>query len=157
MAPVFQGRINSEKKRYALVVSQFNQMITQRLMEGALNCFAQHGVRTESDVDIYQCPGAFELPQVAALITKEKQYDAVVCLGAVIKGETPHFTFISQECAHGIGAVARERNIPVMFGVLTTDTYEQAIERSGGTMGNKGFDAALGALTMSDLYVQIHR
>jgi 6,7-dimethyl-8-ribityllumazine synthase len=157
MSPLFIGRLTAEKKRFALIVSQFNQMITQRLQEGALDCLRHHGVRTDTDVDIYHCPGAFELSQVAAKITAERKYDAVICLGAVIKGETPHFTFISQECAYGIGAVARERRIPVMFGVLTTDTYEQAVERSGGSMGNKGYDAALGALSMADLFSQIHQ
>lgn len=150
---VFEGGVNAQNKKFAIIVSAFNHSVTQKLYDGALQCFRKNGA---VDVDVYHCPGAFELPQVASRITKKKHYDAVVCLGAVIRGETPHFDYICQECARGIGQVAYESGIPVLFGVLTTNTYEQALERAGGSVGNKGFDTALGAITMSNVYSQIN-
>ena len=146
---VFEGGISAEHKKFAVVVSTFNQSVTKKLLDGALQCFRKNGA---TDVDVFHCPGAYELPQVASYITLKKKYDAVVCLGAVIRGETPHFDYICQECARGIGQVSYDRDIPVLFGVLTTDTYEQAMERAGGTVGNKGYDAALGAIEMSNLF-----
>lgn len=146
---VFEGGVNASNKRFAIVVSTFNQSVTQKLLDGALACFAKHGA---SDVDVFRCPGAYELPQVASYITAKRTYDAVVCLGAVIRGETPHFDYICQECARGIGQVSYERGVPVLFGVLTTDTFEQAMERAGGAVGNKGFDTALGAIEMANLF-----
>ncbi len=156
MPRVFEGGISGEGKKFAIVVSQFNQTITKRLLEGAVDCFQRHGVNIESDIDVFYCPGAFEIPEVASKITLTNDYDAVVCLGAVVRGETPHFEYIARECARGIGAVARERNIPLLFGVLTTDTFDQAMERAGGSVGNKGWDAALGAITMANLYTQLN-
>ena len=150
----YEGGISAEGKKFAIVVSSFNQSITQKLLEGALECFRKNGSRLGTDVDIFHCPGAYELPQVASHITKQKQYQAVLCLGAVIRGETPHFDYICQECVRGIGQVAHERDIPVLFGVLTTNTFEQALERAGGNFGNKGFDTALGAIQMANLYAQ---
>ena len=155
MPHVFEGSLSGEGKRFAVIVSQFNQAVTQRLLDGAIECFRKHGADIEKSVDVFYCPGAFEIPQVAAKITEENTYDAVVCLGAVIRGETPHFGYIAEECARGIGTVARRRKIPLLFGVLTTDTYQQAMERSGGSAGNKGFDAAMGAITMANLYTQL--
>lgn len=149
---VVEGKLRAEGRTFAVVVSTFNQSITQKLLDGALQCFRKNGA---SSVDVFRCPGAYELPQVASAITAVKQYDAVVCLGAVIRGETPHFDYICQETARGIGEVARQRNIPVLFGVLTTDSYEQAEARAGGAVGNKGYDTALGAVEMADLYSQI--
>ncbi len=149
---VYEGGLSADGKKFAIVVSKFNQSVTQRLLDGALNCFRKNGA---SDVDVFHCPGAYELPQVASYITAKKKYDAVLCLGAVIRGETPHFDFICQECARGIGQVAQERGIPVLFGVLTTNTFEQAEERSGGSFGNKGYDTAMGAIEMADLYSRI--
>lgn len=151
---VYEGGVGAEGKKFAVIVSRFNQSVTDKLLEGALQCFRKNGANMAADVEVFRCPGAYELPQVASYITKQKKYDAVVCLGAVIRGETPHFDYICQECARGIGSVAQERGIPVLFGVLTTDTYEQAMERAGGSVGNKGFDAALGAIAMSNLYSQ---
>jgi 6,7-dimethyl-8-ribityllumazine synthase len=155
MPRVFEGGSSAEGKKIALVVSQFNQMITQRLLDGAVQCLQQYGSHVDDQVDIFYCPGAFEIPQVASQVTSQKKYDAVVCLGAIIRGETSHFDFIAQECARGIGAVAREKNIPCTFGVLTTDTFEQAMERSGGTVGNKGWEAARSAISMVNLYAQL--
>lgn len=146
---VFEGGVSAEQKHYAIIVSTFNHSVTQKLLDGALQCFTKHGA---GPVDVFRCPGAYELPQVAAHITAKKKYDAVVCLGAVIRGETPHFDYICQECARGIGQVSYDRGIPVLFGVLTTDSFEQAMERAGGRVGNKGYDAALGAIEMSNLF-----
>ncbi|MFA5834800.1 MAG: 6,7-dimethyl-8-ribityllumazine synthase [Bacteroidota bacterium] len=148
---VFEGGVSAENKKFAIVVSSFNKAVTQKLLEGALQCFRKNGA---TDVDVFHCPGAFELPQVASFITLQKKYDAVLCLGAVIRGETPHFDYICQECARGIGQVSYDRKIPVLFGVLTTNTFEQAMERAGGSVGNKGYDTALGAIEMSNLFSQ---
>ena len=156
MPRVFEGGVSGEGKKFAIVVSQFNQTVTQRLLNGAVDCFQRHGSNVDEDIDVFYCPGAFEIPEVASRITLDRTYDAVVCLGAIVRGETPHFEYIAGECARGIGCVARERSIPLLFGVLTTDTYEQAMERSGGSAGNKGWDAALSAITMANLYTQLN-
>ena len=148
---VFEGGVSAQNKKFAIVVSKFNHAVTQKLLEGALQCFRKNGA---TDIDVVHCPGAYELPQVASYITKQKKYDAVVCLGAVIRGETPHFDYICRECARGIGQVSSERGIPVLFGVLTTNTFEQAMERAGGSHGNKGYDTALGAIEMSNVFSQ---
>ena len=155
MPRVFEGGVTSGGHKFAIIVSQFNQTVTKRLLDGAVECFQRHGVDTDADIDVYYCPGAFEIPGVASLITANGEYDAVVCLGAIVRGETPHFEYIAQECARGIGSLARERKVPLLFGILTTDTYDQALERSGGSVGNKGWDAALGAITMANLYTQL--
>ena len=156
MPRVFEGGVSAAGKKFAIIVSQFNQMITKRLLDGAVDCFQRHGGDVENNVDIYYCPGAFEIASVAAAITKTHKYHAVVCLGAIVRGETPHFDYIARECARGINSVALERNIPLMFGVLTTDTFEQAMERAGGSAGNKGWDAALSAIAMADLFAQLN-
>ena len=155
MPRVFEGGVSAENKRFGIVVSQFNETITKRLLDGAVECLKRHGADVEHNVDVFFCPGAFEIPAVASKITETETYDAVVCLGAIVKGETPHFNYIAAECARGIASVGRKRNIPLLFGVLTTDTYEQAMERSGGSVGNKGWDAALSAITMANLYTQL--
>lgn len=152
---VYEGGVSAEGKKFAVIVSRFNQTVTDKLLDGALRCFRKNGANVHRDVEVFYCPGAYELPQVASYITSKKKYDAVVCLGAVIRGETPHFDYICQECARGIGAVSQERGIPVLFGVLTTNTFEQAMERAGGSVGNKGYDTALGAITMANLFSQV--
>lgn len=152
---VYEGGVSAAGKKFAIIVSRFNHAVTDKLLEGALQCFRKNGANISSDVEVFYCPGAFELPQVASVITKHKQFDAVVCLGAVIRGETPHFDYICQECARGIGNVSQTSGIPVLFGVLTTNTFEQAMERAGGSVGNKGYDAALGAIAMANLYSHI--
>lgn len=154
MMEIVEGGAAAQGKKIGIVVSQFNKTITQKLLNGALDCLRSHGA-SEDDITVYWCPGAFELPQVASYAARSRKFDAVICLGAVIRGETPHFDYICQECARGVGAVSRERNIPVMFGVLTTETFEQAAERAGGTMGNKGWDCALGAIAMTDVFTTI--
>ena len=148
---VYEGGVSAEGKKFAIIVSAFNKAVTQKLLDGALQCFQKNGAL---DIDVFHCPGAYELPQVASYITLQKKYDAVLCLGAVIRGETPHFDYICQECARGIGQVSYERKIPVLFGVLTTNSFEQAMERAGGSVGNKGYDTALGAIQMSNLFSQ---
>jgi 6,7-dimethyl-8-ribityllumazine synthase len=156
MPRVFEGDVSGEGKKFAVVVSRFNRTVTDRLFEGAVDCFRKHGTDVDRNIDVFYCPGAFEIPEVAAKITLTGNYDAVVCLGAIVRGETPHFEYIARECARGVNLVAQERNIPVLFGVLTTDTFEQAMERAGGGVGNKGWDAALGAITMASLYAQLN-
>ncbi len=132
-------------RRIALVVSRFNEFVTARLLEGARAALLTKGVRPDDLVE-YWVPGAFEIPLVAAEIVRQGRADAVVCLGAVIRGETPHFDFVAAECARGVAEVARTSGVPVAFGVLTTETVEQAEARSGGRLGNKGHEAALAAL-----------
>ncbi len=150
-------RVNliAKDKKFGVVVSRFNEFLSSKLVEGAVDTLKQHGVQ-ENSIDIVWVPGSFEIPVIAQKIARSKKYDAVICLGTVIKGDTPHFDYIAQECARGIGSVARERNIPLLFGVLTTDTFDQAMERSGGSVGNKGWDAALSAITMANLYTQLN-
>jgi 6,7-dimethyl-8-ribityllumazine synthase len=132
--------------RFAIVAAEFNDAITTRLLEGARDCLAKYGA---TNVTEHSVPGAFELPLAAQLLAETGRYDAVVCLGAVIRGETPHFQFVSAECARGIQQAMLASGIPIAFGVLTTDTVEQALARSGGDVGNKGWDAALTAIQMS--------
>lgn len=140
--------------RFAIVVSRFNEDVTKELLHGAVDCLKKHGVGTK-DRTVVSCPGAFELPQLANVLAASGKWDAVICLGAVIRGETPHFEYVSAESARGIQNVALRYSIPVSFGVLTTDTKEQALERAGGKYGNKGWDAALTALEMVKLFAQL--
>ncbi len=134
-----------------LVVSKYNESVTTRLLSGAQACLERHGAIL-SRVPVISCPGAFELPQVAGLLVSQRRWDAVVCLGAVIRGETPHFDFVAAEAARGIQTVALNSGMPVVFGVLTTDTLQQARERSGGKHGNKGWEAALTGIEMGSLF-----
>lgn len=142
--------------RFGIVVSRFHGGITKRLQQGAERYLVRHGVRRE-DVQVYSCPGAFELPQVANLLCEVGEFDAIICLGAVIRGETPHFEYVSSEAARGIQHVAIHHTRPVAFGVLTTDTLEQANARAGGSAGNKGLDAAQAALEMAILFRKLKR
>lgn len=151
MAMVIQGKMDVLGKKFGIVVSRFNEFITSKLVDGALDALIRHGVR-EMDIDIAWVPGAFEIPPVARKMSKNKKYDAVICLGCVIKGDTPHFDYISAEVSKGVAAVALDSNIPVIFGVLTTDSIEQSIERAGTKSGNKGADAAMNAMEMLNLY-----
>ncbi len=138
------------KGRYAIVAGRFNHFITDKLVAGALDALVRHGI-AESDVDCVWVPGAFEIPMVAGKLARSDRYAAVITLGAVIRGATPHFDYVAGECASGVAALSREADVPVIFGVLTTDTIEQAIERAGTKAGNKGADAALAALEMVSL------
>jgi 6,7-dimethyl-8-ribityllumazine synthase len=145
----FKG--SADKLRFAVVVSRFNYHITAKLLEGVEHCLRDHGMH-EKNWKVVFCPGAFELPQVANQLAIQKKWDAIICLGAVIRGDTPHFEYISAEAARGIQDVALRYSIPVVFGVLTTDNEQQALDRVGGVQGHKGWDAALTALEMATLF-----
>ncbi len=154
MAKYFEGKLVGAGLKFGIVVSRFNDFITGRLLEGALDALTRHGANAD-DVDVVKVPGAFEIPSVARRLCAKKKYDAVICLGTVIRGATPHFNYISAEVSKGVGAVAGEASIPVIFGVLTTDNLEQAVERAGSKSGNKGWEAAVAAIEMANLYKQI--
>ena len=154
MYNVIEGTFNTEGKKYAIVVSRWNEFIVNKLLEGAKDAFRRHGVKDE-DITIVYCAGSFELPLVVQKMAQSKEYNAVIALGAVIRGATPHFDFISAEVTKGVASAGLETNIPTIFGVLTTDTIDQAIERAGTKSGNKGFDAAMAAIEMADLLSKI--
>ena len=145
-----EGKLISKGYKFALIVSRFNELISGKLLEGALDCLLRHEVK-ESDITVIWAPGAFEIPLVAQKAVLSKKYDAVICLGAVIRGATPHFEYISAEVTKGIAQLNLQTGIPVIYGVLTTDTIDQAIERAGTKHGNKGFAAASAALEMVSL------
>src|SRR5689334_17799755 len=151
MSPEFSGAPRGQGRRCAVVVSRFNEMITQRLVEGALDALVRHGVAFD-DVDVFWVPGAWELPAAARRVAASERYDALVALGAVIRGDTPHFDYVAGEASRGIANASVEFEIPIGFGVLTCDTMAQAEARAGGEHGNKGWDAALAALEMADLF-----
>ncbi len=146
-----RGTLRGAGLRVAVVVSRFNADVTERLLEGARACLAEHGVAAE-DVDVYRVPGAWELPQVSARVVALKRHDAVVALGCVIRGETAHFEYVAGEASRGLGAVARASGIPVVFGVLTTDTRAQAMARAADGPANKGYEVTLAALDLVALY-----
>jgi len=154
MPKIVEGRLSAEGFRFAIIVSRFNDFICSRLMEGALDALARHGCEEESMV-IIKVPGAFEMPLAARKMARTGQYDAVICLGAVIRGATPHFDYVAAEVSKGIASVALESEIPVTFGVLTTDNLEQAIERAGSKSGNKGYEAAMAAIEMVNLFKEL--
>ena len=145
------GHLDAKSKKFALVVSRFNELISKKLLEGALDCLLRHGAQA-NNLNIIWTPGSFEIPIAAARLAKSGRYHAVICLGAVIRGGTPHFDYIAAEVAKGIAQTALQYQFPVSFGVLTTDTIEQALERAGTKAGNKGWDAALSAIEMADLW-----
>jgi 6,7-dimethyl-8-ribityllumazine synthase len=145
-----QGVMEARGRRFAVAVSRFNDLVTSRLLDGALAAFRRHGV-AEDDLEVAWTPGAFELPLVAQRLATSGQFDAVVCLGAVIRGETAHFEYVAGECARGIQRVMLETGVPCIFGVLTTETLEQALDRAGGKHGNKGWQAAVAAMEMAGL------
>jgi len=147
---VREGKLNAKGFRFAIVVSRFNSFITERLVEGALDALKRHGA-DENKIDIYRVPGSFEIPLVARLLAKKKEVDAVVCLGAVIKGATPHFHYVASEVTKGIAQSSLELEKPISFGIITSDSIEQAIERAGTKAGNKGYDAAVSAIEMVNL------
>lgn len=155
MARVFEGKLQAEGMRFAIVVSRFNDFIGEHLVGGALDALHRNGAR-EEDVAIFKVPGAFEIPLVAKQLALQKNYDAVVCLGAVIRGATPHFEYVSAEVSKGIASASLETGVPMAFGVITTDSLEQAIERAGSKSGNKGWSAAIAAIEMVDLLRRIH-
>ena len=154
MTKLKEGVLHATGKKFCIVVSRFNDFITNRLVEGAVDTLVRHGAQ-ENDIEIVRVPGSFEIPPVAAKITAKRKHDAVICVGAVIRGDTPHFDYIASEVSKGVATVGLNSEIPVIFGVLTTDTIEQAIERAGTKAGNKGADAALAAIELVDLYSKI--
>ena len=151
MPKFHEARLIAEGKKFALVVSRFNDFITEKLLSGALDALIRSGTADE-DIEVVRVPGAFEIPVIAKKLAKTKRFDAVICLGAVIRGSTPHFDYVSAEVSKGIAMVGMESEIPVIFGVITTDTIEQAIERAGTKAGNKGWSAAIAGVEMANLF-----
>ncbi len=154
MTKIYEGKLVGKGIKVALIVSRFNEFISNKLLSGAIDALNRHEV-AEDDIDIYWVPGAFELPQTAKLLSKKSDYDAIICLGAVIRGATPHFDYVAAEVSKGVANVALSSDKPVLYGVITTNNLEQAIERAGTKVGNKGWDAAISALEMVNLYKQI--
>ncbi len=150
MPKTFQGKIVGKNRKFGIVISRFNEFISSKLLEGALDCFQRHEVN-EENIDIAWVPGSFEIPLTALKMAESKKYDAVICLGAVIRGATPHFEYIAAEVTKGIAHINLQTGIPTVYGVITADTLEQAIERAGTKAGNKGWDAAMSAMEMADL------
>ena len=147
MAKIIEGQMDAKGMKMGVVISRFNSFITQRLLEGAEDALRRHGL-DEADLTIAYVPGAFEIPLAALKMAQSGQYDAVICLGAVIRGSTPHFDFVAAECAKGVAQASMQTGVPVIFGVVTTDTIEQAVERAGTRIPNRGFEAALSAVEM---------
>ncbi len=145
-----EGDLNARGKRFALVVSRYNEFFSRRLLDGAEDCLLRHGAAAD-DVEVFRVPGAFELPLVAREVARTGRFDAVVCLGAVLRGETPHFDFVAGEAAKGVARVCLETGVPTIFGVITTETVEQAVDRSGARTGNRGAEAALAAIETANL------
>jgi len=146
----FEGELQAEGLKFAIIVSRFNEFITGKLLEGAVDALIRHGA-AEKNIDIIKVPGSFEIPLVAKKASQKKSYDAVICLGTIIRGATPHFDYVAAEAAKGIATASMETGVPIAFGVLTTDTIEQAVERAGTKSGNKGWDAAMVAIEMAQL------
>ena len=151
MPKVIEGKFDARGKRVALVVSRFNDLVTSKLASGALDCLIRHGA-SEGDITIFKVPGSFENGPLCRKLAGSKNFDAVIAIGAVVRGDTPHFDYIAQQVARGVAQAGMESEVPVVFGVLTTDTLEQALERAGAKAGNKGAEAALSAIEMMSLY-----
>lgn len=147
---VYEGHLRGEGLSFGIVIARFNEFISSKLLSGALDCLHRHGV-DPGRIEVAWVPGAFEIPLVAGVMAKSRKYDAVLCLGAVIRGSTPHFDYVAAEVAKGVAKVGLDTGVPVIFGVLTTDTIEQAVERAGTKAGNKGWDAAVAGLEMANL------
>lgn len=155
MPNIKQGNlVASKEQRFAIVVSRFNEFISSKLLGGAIDTLMRHGV-DDGNIDVAWTPGSFEIPVVAQHLAETEKYDAIICLGAVIRGGTPHFDYVAAEVSKGVAQVGMKSGVPCIFGVITTDTLEQAIERSGTKAGNKGSDAALGAIEMANLLAQL--
>ena len=150
---IYEGKLVAQGLKFGIIVGRFNEFIGGKLLDGALDALKRHGVE-ENEIEIAWVPGAFEIPLVAKKMAKLNKYHGVICLGAVIRGTTPHFEYVSAEVTKGVASVSLETEIPVIFGVLTTDTIEQAIERAGAKAGNKGYDAAVTAIEMANLLNQ---
>jgi 6,7-dimethyl-8-ribityllumazine synthase len=155
MPRFMEGKLNAEGLKFGIVVGRFNSFIGERLLEGALDALVRHGA-DDAQITVLRVPGAFEIPLVAKRMAQSGEYDALICLGAVIRGSTPHFDYVAAEVSKGIAHVSLEAGIPVAFGVLTTDTIEQAIERAGTKAGNKGFDAAVTVIETANLFREMN-
>ncbi len=151
---LIEGKISAANYKFAIIQSRFNDFVTDKLLEASLDCLRRHNCE-ERNITVIKVPGAFEIPVTADRIASQKKYDAIICLGAVIRGATPHFEYISSSVSNGIAQTALKYGVPIIFGVLTTDTVEQAIERAGTKAGNKGWDAAMSAIEMADLFQNI--
>jgi 6,7-dimethyl-8-ribityllumazine synthase len=150
----FEGTPSGAGRRFAVVGSRFNESVTQALVDGALECLVKHGARSD-DVDVVWVPGAWELPMAVSHLLQSERYAAIVACGAVIRGDTPHFDFVAGEASRGLATLQGEFGVPIGFGLLTTDTLEQALQRAGGDHGNKGWDSALAAMQMADLFAML--
>ena len=150
MSKVYEGQLTAAGLRFAIVVSRFNSFVTERLLAGAMDALTRTGADADL-IDVVKAPGSWEIPLAAAELARGKRYDAVICLSAIIRGDTPHFDYLAAEAAKGLAHVSSETGVPVAFGVLTTNTLEQAIDRAGAKSGNKGFDAAMSAIEMANL------
>lgn len=151
---ILEGRLDASEERFGLIVSRFNSFISERLLEGAVDCLVRHGANA-SDLTVIRVPGAFEIPLAAKRAAASKRYAGLICLGAVIRGATPHFDYVAAEVSKGVATIMLDANIPIGFGVLTTDTLEQAIERAGSKSGNKGWEAAMSVIEMVSLGRQL--
>ena len=154
MVKMIEGKLDAKGFKFALIVSRFNDFISNKLMEGAIDCLQRHG-SAEENITVVKVPGSFEIPLAAMKLADSKEYDAIICLGAVIRGATPHFDYVAAEVSKGIAQTSLQYKTPVAFGVITTDSIEQAIERAGTKSGNKGWDAALSAIEMANLFKQL--
>jgi 6,7-dimethyl-8-ribityllumazine synthase len=151
---IYEGKLLAQDLRFGIIVSRFNDFICDRLLGGALDALKRSGAE-EKNIDVFKVPGAFEIPLIAKKVAGTGRFDAVICLGAVIRGSTPHFDYVANEVSKGVASVSLDATIPISFGVLTTDTLEQAIERAGSKAGNKGWDAAMAAIEMANLMKQL--
>lgn len=151
---VYEGELVSKGKKYGILVARFNEFIGSKLLSGAIDALKRHGVK-EEEIELAWVPGAFEIPLISKKMAKSGKYDGIICLGAVIRGNTPHFDYVSSEVSKGIASTSLETEVPIVFGVLTTDTIEQAIERAGTKAGNKGFEAGVTAIELVNLIDQI--
>ncbi|MBU0680216.1 MAG: 6,7-dimethyl-8-ribityllumazine synthase [Proteobacteria bacterium] len=153
MAKFIEGNLNAAGKKFGIIVARFNSFIGERLLEGAMDTLTRSGA-SDADIEVLRVPGAYEIPLVAQKMARSGRYDAIICLGAVIRGATPHFDFVANEAAKGIAMAGMDADLPIIFGILTTDTIEQAIERAGTKAGNKGSDCAMTAIEMVNLLAQ---
>jgi 6,7-dimethyl-8-ribityllumazine synthase len=154
MPRIVEGSLNAAGLKFAVVISRFNHFVADKLLAGALDALVRHGA-AEEDIEVFRTPGSFELPGAAKKVVTAGRHDAVICLGVLIRGDTPHFDYISAEVTKGVAQVGMDSGVPVIYGVVTADTLEQAIDRAGTKSGNKGFDAAAAAIEMANLYAAI--
>jgi len=156
MVQTLQGHLNAQNRKFGLVISRFNEFISHKLLDGAMDCLLRHGA-DEKNISVYWVPGSFEIPLLAQKIASSGKFNAIICLGVVIRGDTPHFEYVASEVTKGIAQVSLHTGTPVAFGIITADTIEQAIERAGTKSGNKGWDAALSAIEMADLFKKLEK